>query len=159
MQLKRASGIAANLLCDNATYLLGIDAKGKPERARQCFEAAKERHLAFLADVDSPAATAVRGFFETWDPQEAADDAAVVAAGEALLAGGNLVFRVAGREVLEDSAVAKAWDRAYLQPSDYAAVMLSLIHIFRRNLCRLEKRARHSWKFECRRTMPVLFRV
>ena len=104
MQLKRASGIAANLLCDNATYLLGIDAKGKPERARQCFEAAKERHLAFLADVDSPAATAVRGFFETWDPQEAADDAAVVAAGEALLAGGNLVFRVAGREVLEDSA-------------------------------------------------------
>ena len=41
MQLKRASGIAANLLCDNATYLLGIDAKGKPERARQCFEAAK----------------------------------------------------------------------------------------------------------------------
>ena len=83
----------------------------------------KERHLAFLADVDSPAATAVRGFFETWDPQEAADDAAVVAAGEALLAGGNLVFRVAGREVLEDSAVAKAWDRAYLQPSDGAAVM------------------------------------
>lgn len=127
MQLKRASGIAANLLCDNATYLLGIDAKGKPERARQCFEAAKERHLAFLADVDSPAATAVRGFFETWDPQEAADDAAVVAAGEALLAGGNLVFRVAGREVLEDSAVAKAWDRAYLQPSDDAAVMTCLV--------------------------------
>ena len=47
-QVKRTVGVAANLLCDNATYLLGIDAKGKPERARQCFEAARERHLAFL---------------------------------------------------------------------------------------------------------------
>ena len=42
-QVKRTVGVAANLLCDNATYLLGIDAKGKPERARQCFEAARER--------------------------------------------------------------------------------------------------------------------
>ena len=50
-QVKRTVGVAANLLCDNATYLLGIDAKGKPERARQCFEAARERHLAFLQGV------------------------------------------------------------------------------------------------------------
>ena len=80
-QAKRTVGIAANLLCDNATYLLGIDAKGKPDRARQCFEAARERHLAFLADVDSPAAAAVRGFFETWDPATAVDDPVVAAGG------------------------------------------------------------------------------
>ncbi len=48
-QVKRTVGVAANLLCDNATYLLGIDAKGKPERARRCFEAATGRHLALLA--------------------------------------------------------------------------------------------------------------
>ena len=126
-QVKRTVGIAANLLCDNATYLLGIDAKGKPERARQCFEAARERHLAFLADVDSPAAAAVRGFFETWDPATAVDDPFVAAAGEPLLAGGNLVFRVSGREALEDPAIAGAWDRAYLQPSDDAAIMTCLV--------------------------------
>lgn len=28
--VKRASGIAANFLCDNSTYLLGADEKGKP---------------------------------------------------------------------------------------------------------------------------------
>ena len=37
--VKRSSGVAANFLCDNATYLLGADEKGKPERARQCFAA------------------------------------------------------------------------------------------------------------------------
>ena len=35
--VKRSSGIAANFLCDNSTYLLGADEKGKPERAIQCF--------------------------------------------------------------------------------------------------------------------------
>ena len=67
-QVKRTVGVAANLLCDNATYLLGIDAKGKPERARQCFEAARERHLAFLQGVGSPSAAAIRRFFETCFP-------------------------------------------------------------------------------------------
>ena len=52
--VKRSSGIAANFLCDNSTYLLGADEKGKPERSRQCFEACAALHhkllplLAFL---------------------------------------------------------------------------------------------------------------
>lgn len=126
-QAKRTVGITANLLCDNATYLLGIDTKGKPERALQCFEAAKERHLAFLADVDSPSAAAVKAFFDAWDPSAAAENPIVTAAGEELLAGGNLVFRVDGHEVLEDAAVASAWDQAYSQPSDDAVVMTCLV--------------------------------
>lgn len=126
-QVKRTVGITANLLCDNATYLLGIDAKGKPERAIQCFEAAKERHLVFLADVNSPAAVAVRNYFEAWDPSTACENPVVAAAGEGLLAGGNLVFRVDGREVLEDTAIAAAWDRAYALPSDDAVVMTCLV--------------------------------
>ena len=32
-RVKRASGIAANFLCDNTSYLLGADEKGKPERS------------------------------------------------------------------------------------------------------------------------------
>lgn len=126
-QAKRTVGIDANLLCDNAAYLLGIDAKGKPERARQCFDAAKERHCAFLGGVDSLLARAVCKFFESWDPSTAVDHPAVVAAGEALLAGGNLVFRVAGKEVLSDEGVCKAWDEAYGQPSVDATVMTCLV--------------------------------
>lgn len=126
-QVKRTVGVAANLLCDNATYLLGIDSKGKPERARQCFEAAKERHLAFLRELESPAATAIRRFFETWDPGEALEHAAVADAGEALLAGGNLVFRVGGKNALDDPAICSAWEKACREPSEDAAVMTCLV--------------------------------
>ena len=44
-QMTRSSGIAPNFLCDNSSYMLGIDEKGKPERTRNCFLAAKEMHL------------------------------------------------------------------------------------------------------------------
>ena len=126
-QVKRTVGVAANLLCDNATYLLGIDAKGKPERARQCFEAARERHLAFLQGVGSPSAAAIRRFFETWNPEDALSRVAVTDAGEALLAGGNLVFRVDGKNALDDPAIRSAWEKACEKPSEGAAVMTCLV--------------------------------
>lgn len=136
-QVKRTVGVAANLLCDNATYLLGVDAKDKPERARQCFEAAKERHVSFLRGVDSPSAQAVLSFFETWDPEAALDHAVVIGAGEALLGGGNLVFRVAGKNVLDDPAVRAAWNATCRQPSDNAAVMTCLVSGERAPVARL----------------------
>ena len=36
--LSRSSEVSANFLCDNSSYLLGIDSKGKPERSRKCFK-------------------------------------------------------------------------------------------------------------------------
>lgn len=126
-QAKRSSGVEANLLCDNASYLLGIDAKGKPERSLQCFSASKDKHLAFLGDLQSDAALAVKAFFESWQPENALDHAAVKEAGEGLLAGGNLTFRVNGREVLDDSVIKNAWDRSYASPSDGAVVMTCLV--------------------------------
>ena len=54
----RSSGISANFLCDNSSYMLGIDQKGKPERAIQCFQAAKEKHIEILGKCGSPAARA-----------------------------------------------------------------------------------------------------
>lgn len=63
-QVKRSSGVAANFLCDNSAYMLGIDGKGKPERAMQCFAAAKELHLAILQNVPGQAAQAVRNFYK-----------------------------------------------------------------------------------------------
>ena len=65
--VKRTVGVAANFLCDNASYLLGIDNKGKPQRTRECFEASRSLHERLLAGVDSPAAQAVVAFFRSWN--------------------------------------------------------------------------------------------
>ena len=70
--VKRTVGVAANFLCDNAGYLLGIDSKGKPQRTRECFEASRSLHEQLLAGVDSPAARAVAAFFRSWDPETSA---------------------------------------------------------------------------------------
>ena len=37
--VKRTVGVAANFLCDNSSYFLGVDNKGKPKRTLECFAA------------------------------------------------------------------------------------------------------------------------
>lgn len=60
---KRPLNVAANFLWDNSGYLLGIDEKGNPERAKTCFAASRELRLRLLKDVQTPAAQAVVAFF------------------------------------------------------------------------------------------------
>ena len=91
--VKRTVGVAANFLCDNAGYLLGIDSKGKPQRTRECFEASRSLHEQLLAGVDSPAARAVAAFFRSWDPETAREHPALAEHLEDILSGGNLIFR------------------------------------------------------------------
>ena len=43
-QQTKGTGFDPNFLCDNAAFLLGLDTKGKPERARKCFEATQTLH-------------------------------------------------------------------------------------------------------------------
>ena len=38
----RASGVFPFFLCDNSSYLLGADKKGKPQRTAECFAAARK---------------------------------------------------------------------------------------------------------------------
>ena len=57
--VKRTVGIAANFLCDNASYILGLDGKGNAKRAKECFAACKALHEQLLADVHTPAAEAL----------------------------------------------------------------------------------------------------
>ena len=49
----RSSGVAANFLCDNSSYFLGIDNKGKPERSKECFQSAGAKHREILTGTDS----------------------------------------------------------------------------------------------------------
>ncbi len=109
-QVKKTSGVSANFLCENSSYFLGIDGKGKPERSRQCFKAAKELHQRLLGPVDSPSARAVCAFFDAWRPEQAAKHPALFPYLEEIMKGANLIFSVDGLYVHEDPAVRAAWD-------------------------------------------------
>ena len=67
----RSSGIKPNFLCDNSKYMLGVDAEGAGKRNVECFMAAKKKHLEILGERSSGGASAVRAFFESWDPEKA----------------------------------------------------------------------------------------
>lgn len=105
----RTVAISAAFLCDNGGYLLGIDLKGKPERARLQFAASAARHREILAGVDDPGARAVLAFFANWNPAGAAG----ILAGQEELLQGWLVFLLAGEAgYLHDRpAVKAAWLR------------------------------------------------
>ena len=114
----RSSGVSPNFLCDNSSYILGIDNKGKPERSLECFAAAGKRHHEILDDADSPAARAVLSFFDSWKPEEASQNPALAEDLEEILAGANLIFEVDGAYVQEDETVKRAWEEKQGQGSD-----------------------------------------
>lgn len=121
--VKRASGIATNFLCDNSSYILGIDAKGKPERTRGCFAACAQKHQDILKDVRHPTAKAILNFFERWQPENAACHPAIQPNLEALLKGGNIVFVTHDAEgelqLAQDvPEIRRAWDEAYANSDD-----------------------------------------
>ena len=116
--VKRASGIAANFLCDNSTYLLGADEKGKPERSRQCFEACAQLHHEILDGVDSPAARAILAFFDSWKPEEASAHPKLADHWKDITGNANLLFDYEdseGHQTLstEDDAIKAAWQKHY----------------------------------------------
>lgn len=121
--VKRSSGVAANFLCDNSAYVLGVDAKGKPERTRECFAACARKHQDVLKDVRHPTAKAILNFFERWKPENAACHPAIQPNLEALLKGGNIVFVTHDAEgelqlVQDVPEIRRAWDEAYAKSDD-----------------------------------------
>lgn len=111
--VKRSSGIASNFLWDNSSYILGVDAKGKPKRSLECFNACRALHHRLLDDVDNPAARALLAFFDRWDPAGAAEHPALQEDWEELIAGANLIFRYNGAYVQDDPPVRQAWQEHY----------------------------------------------
>ena len=116
--VKRTVGVAANFLCDNSSYILGFDDKGKPKRSLECFAACKALHEKVLDGVESPAAKAVLMFFQNWKPEKAREHPALQDYMNELLAGGNLIFRYDGQFVHEDPAIRQAWQEYYDQSGD-----------------------------------------
>lgn len=114
----RASGICPFFLCDNSSYFLGLDEKGKAKRTAECFAAAKKLHEEVLGGVQSEAARAVLAFFERWQggKEMLHTHSALAPYAAEISAGANLVFRVARTFVHEDPAVCEAWEK-YLDDS------------------------------------------
>lgn len=113
VQAKRAVGIIPNFLCDNSSYILGRDNKGKPERSLECFMACAEKHRELLTEVAHPMAKAILRFFASWNPQSAEENAALAPEWEEILKGGNLVFCMDGVYAQDVLEIAQAWDKAY----------------------------------------------
>ena len=124
--VKRASNIASNFLWDNSTYLLGVDQKGRPQRSRDCFAAAAAMHHAVLDGIDSPVARVILAFFDTWQPEQAAEHPALAGQFEEVTAGANLLFWVDGRYPQEDAAIREAWQK-YRENSDSDAVKMQCL--------------------------------
>lgn len=116
--VKRTVGVAANFLCDNPSYILGFDDKGKPKRSLECFAACKALHEKVLDGVESPATKAVLAFFQNWKPEKAREHPALQDYMDELLAGGNLIFRYDGQFMHEDPAIRQAWQEYYDQSGD-----------------------------------------
>lgn len=116
--VKRSSGVAANFLCDTSGYLLGADAKGKPERTAECFAASRMLHEQILKEAQSSAAHAVLAFYEHWNPQTAKDHPALKEEWDEVMKGGNLLFWYRGGPVTEDTQVRERWQHANEQSGD-----------------------------------------
>lgn len=110
MLTSRASGVASNFLCDNSSYFLGIDNKGKPERTLKCFQSAGDKHRAVLEGTESPIGRAVIRYFDTWDPKQALEHPVLEEVLEEIMAGANLIFQVGKDYVQQCETVRAAWE-------------------------------------------------
>ena len=127
LQIKRSKGICSNFLCDNSSYVLGIDNKGNPERTRQCFNAFKKLHHNVLDRVDSAVARAVLYFLDTWEPEKASDCETVLCNLDELIAGRNIVFYVSDYGYAQDDlAIRSAWE-SYHQSVEAVNLMQCLV--------------------------------
>lgn len=127
----RSSGIVPNFLCDNASYMIGADDKGKPERAKQCFQAAADLHHKLLDGGDTPAAKAVLAFFDSWNPETASEHPFLKERWKDIVSNANLVFAYdypqGRRPVTEDPVFQEVWQEYYQNQGADAPIAQCLI--------------------------------
>lgn len=124
---KRTAGVSAQFLWDNAKYVLGIDAGGKTERSKQCFEAMAQKCQEILADAVGEKAMALKAFFATWQPELAHENMLLQPYMEDLLGSANLMFKVDGESVEQDEEIKLAWDSYKSQQATDVAKEICLV--------------------------------
>lgn len=106
----RASGVKANFLCDNSSYFLGVDDKGKPERTKECFEAARALHHQILDGCCSEEARAILFYFDHWNIDKAREYPLIQRNLEDILDGANFLIQVGNRDAIEIPEIREAWN-------------------------------------------------
>lgn len=112
-QVKRSVNVAANFLCDNSGYLLGVSGKGKAERDILCFAECRNLHEKMLSETEEPSAKAVIRFFQRWIPEQAKENDLIVDNWDKITDGGNIVFRYKDRYLHEIPEIVEIWDKYY----------------------------------------------
>jgi len=136
-QGKRAVNIKSNFLCENSSYVFGVDSKGKPERSKECFEAFKQLHIDILQNVNNATAKAVIYFANNWEVDKALEYPALAENLEEILSVANFVFKVYGGEfVHHNKEIRQAWEE-YKSCSDNTNVMQCLVTGKERTIARL----------------------
>lgn len=109
-QVKKTSGVSANFLCENSSYVLGIDNKGKEQRTKDCFTAFKELHNKILSGVEEQGAKAVIAFLNSRESGQRSEKV-IQDNMEHLLEGSNIVFKLDGQDgyIHERPLVKMAW--------------------------------------------------
>lgn len=122
----RSSGIRAQFLWDNSSYMFGVSNKSNKntsaekvaknkERDCKCFEAMKKLQLDLLAEMQGEYAKAVRNYFLHWQVDQAEENAVIAPFKDDILSGGNLVFQLEGQlnYAQDDAELKKIWDKAH----------------------------------------------
>ncbi|KJS20067.1 MAG: hypothetical protein VR72_16045 [Clostridiaceae bacterium BRH_c20a] len=103
--------IVPNFMCDNSTYILGIDNKGKPDRSKEAFFAFKKLHEEVLNNAEGQAAKAVLAFLSKWDANGAREHSRIASNLDEILEASNLVFKLDETKdfLHEDKEIKKLW--------------------------------------------------
>ena len=111
-RVSRTSGVSANFLCDNAKYMLGISGDASDRKSQECFTATKEKLMDILQGCDGPAASALKKFFQSWDPSRAEELSELKDKEyrDEITKAGNLVFSIEGEYAQEIPELKQAWE-------------------------------------------------
>ncbi|MCL2386371.1 MAG: type I-C CRISPR-associated protein Cas8c/Csd1 [Defluviitaleaceae bacterium] len=106
----RSSGIKGAFLCDDASYMFGMDEK----RGDAKFEASKDLHFSLLENVNSPSANAIKAWFDTDDRTERVEQLKIEIPNEKELEKAVFVFQVNGVNVdFDDYDIRTIWNASY----------------------------------------------
>ncbi len=130
--------IVPNFLCDNAKYMLGIDAEGTNQRVLDCFQATRDKHQAVLKSAKGKTARAILNYFTSWDPQKAAENAVIQENLKELTDGGNLIVCVEGIDAQNDPEIRECWEH-YQESQSGKADGICLVTGTRREISRIHK--------------------
>lgn len=118
----RASGICANFICDNSSYVIGLYKKDATEKTitkiKEQFKAFKALTEQVISDVECKEAKAMLAFLDNWDITTASENQLFNGYIDDLLKGANLVFKLDGENsfIHQNPMIKQAWE-LYLSKS------------------------------------------